>query len=116
MKSAYDRSNCIQKAAAMVMGHRYSALQYLCDNQKTVNTKVLERELDRLRDESKLDGIFLREVSKLLLSDEMKTALLDAKAVAMKNTIAARIPECGDFGGIAQNLAYVCEQLGIEEN
>lgn len=49
------------------------------------------------------------------LSDEIKAALLDAKAIAMKNTIAARIPESGDFGGIAQNLAYVCEQLGIKD-
>lgn len=47
---------------------------------------------------------------------EIKSALLDAKAVAMKNTIAARIPECGQFGGIAQNLQYVCEQLGITDS
>ena len=45
---------------------------------------------------------------------EIKRALLEAKTIAMKNTIAARIPECGDFGGIAQNLAYACEKLGIE--
>jgi hypothetical protein len=47
---------------------------------------------------------------------EIKSTLLEAKAVAMKNTISARIPECGDFGGIAQNLAYVCEQLGITDS
>lgn len=50
------------------------------------------------------------------ITKEIVNALLDAKSVAMKNTIAARIPECGDFGGIAQNLAYVCEQLGITDS
>lgn len=47
---------------------------------------------------------------------EIIEALLDAKSIAMKNVFAARIPECGDFGGIAQNLQYVCEQLGITDS
>lgn len=66
MTNPYDRRNCIQKAASMVIGCRYDYLQDLCDNQKTVSTRRLARELERLREESKLDGIFLREVSKQL--------------------------------------------------
>lgn len=66
MGNPYDRKNCIHKAAAMVIGSRYDYLQDLCDNQKTVSTRRLAQELERLREESKLDGIFLREVSKQL--------------------------------------------------
>lgn len=66
METPYCEKNCIQKAASMILGHRYDLLQDICDNQKTVSTKKLAKELERLREESKLDGIFLREVSKNL--------------------------------------------------
>ena len=48
------------------------------------------------------------------LTDELKQCLFDAKRISMHNTMAARIPECGDFGAIAQNLAYICQEFGIE--
>lgn len=54
--------------------------------------------------------------SAIVVESAVKIALLDAKALAMRNTIEARIPECGDFGGIAQNLAFVCDQLGIKDS
>lgn len=38
-------------------------------------------------------------------------ALKEARDLAMKNTLAARIPECGDFAEIAQNLDWVITQL-----
>lgn len=66
MANPYDKKNCIHKAAAMIAGSRYDYLQDLCDNQKNVSTRRLAQELERLREESKLDGIFLREVSKQL--------------------------------------------------
>ena len=56
-------------------------------------------------------GFKVKEITK-----EIIDALLDAKQVAMKNVFAARTPECRDFGGIAQNLQYVCEQLGITDS
>ncbi len=34
-------------------------------------------------------------------------ALKRARDTAMKYTLVARIPECGHFGGIAQDLDYV---------
>lgn len=37
--------------------------------------------------------------------------LKDARATAMRFTMEARAPECGEFGGIAQNLDWVCGQL-----
>jgi hypothetical protein len=45
------------------------------------------------------------------LTGEMMDALIEAHDTAMLMTVQARVPECGDFGGIAQNLAYVLERL-----
>jgi hypothetical protein len=42
----------------------------------------------------------------------LMAALHDARDVAMHNTAAARIPECGDFGRIAQNLDWA---IGLME-
>lgn len=39
--------------------------------------------------------------------DELNTA----RITAMHNTMAARVPECGDFGAIAQTLDYVIAEL-----
>jgi hypothetical protein len=40
-------------------------------------------------------------------------ALHDAREVAMHNTAAARIPECGDFGRIAQNLDWAIGMMEL---
>lgn len=45
------------------------------------------------------------------LSAELMRALGDARELAMHNTAAARIPECGDFGNIAQNLDWAVEEI-----
>jgi hypothetical protein len=42
---------------------------------------------------------------------ETLRALKNARDLAMKNTLAARIPECGDFGHIAQDLDYVLNDI-----
>ena len=42
---------------------------------------------------------------------ETLCALKNARDLAMKNTLAARIPECGDFGHIAQDLDYVLNDI-----
>lgn len=43
--------------------------------------------------------------------EHIKPHLLKLKALAMENTVKARIPECGDFGHIAQDLDYICNLL-----
>lgn len=46
----------------------------------------------------------------------VKRELIAARDRAMRMTMAARIPECGDFGAIAQALDYVVNKLYPEEN
>jgi hypothetical protein len=56
------------------------------------------------------DAIRLAE---LVQGDVFARELRSSLAIAMQNTVAARVPECGDFGSIAQSLYWVCNQLGI---
>ncbi len=46
------------------------------------------------------------------LTPEQKRALVDARNTAMLWTAKARIPECGEFGKIAQDLDWLLDQLG----
>jgi len=50
------------------------------------------------------------------LTDEHKAILKECRNQAMRLTLEARIPEAGAFGGIAQDLDYLCEQLGIKND
>jgi len=53
------------------------------------------------------------------LTDEEKAVLRECREQAMKWTVQGRIPECGAFGEIAQDLDWLCDQLaahGIKEN
>jgi hypothetical protein len=45
------------------------------------------------------------------VAQQVKRALQDACNLAMRNTLAARIPECGDFGAIAQDLSWALDNL-----
>ena len=49
-----------------------------------------------------------------LTPDQIK-ALEQARSTAMHMTAAGRIPECGDFAAIAQNLDWLCNSFGIKE-
>lgn len=49
------------------------------------------------------------------LTDEHKAILKECRDRAMEWTMKARIPECGVFSMIAQDLDYLCGQLGLEE-
>jgi hypothetical protein len=52
------------------------------------------------------------------LTDEEKAVLRECREQAMKWTVQARIPECGAFGAIAQDLDWLCDKLaahGIKE-
>lgn len=50
------------------------------------------------------------------LTDEHKAILKECRNQAMRWTLEARIPEAGAFGGIAQDLDYLCGQLGIKND
>jgi hypothetical protein len=45
------------------------------------------------------------------LTDDQRTALIDARNEAMQWALKGRIPESGAFAGIAQNLDFLCNQI-----
>jgi hypothetical protein len=45
------------------------------------------------------------------LTDEEKAVLRECRERAMKWTVQGRIPECGAFGEIAQDLDWLCDKL-----
>lgn len=47
------------------------------------------------------------------MSADCWRALAEAREVAMRHTMEARIPECGEFGGIAQNLDFAMNELAV---
>lgn len=48
------------------------------------------------------------------LTDEQIKALMRARHTAMLMTCKARVPECGEFSAIAQDLDWLCESLGTK--
>ena len=48
------------------------------------------------------------------LTDEQTKALMQAHRTAMLMACKARVPECGEFSAIAQDLDWLCESLGIK--
>ena len=50
----------------------------------------------------------------LPLTDEQIKALMQAHRTAMLMTCKARVPECGEFAAIAQDLDWLCESFGIK--
>ena len=48
------------------------------------------------------------------LTDEQINALMQAHRTAMLMTCKARVPECGEFAAIAQDLDWLCESFGIK--
>lgn len=50
------------------------------------------------------------------LTDEQIKVLMQAYHTAMLMTCKARVPECGEFSAIAQDLDWLCESLGIKED
>jgi len=43
--------------------------------------------------------------------DEIISALRRARNTAMEQTVRARIPECGNFGAIAQDLDFLMDEI-----
>lgn len=48
-----------------------------------------------------------------MINRSISAALIRARNTAMFQSIYARIPECGHFGNIAQDLSYACDAMGI---
>ena len=53
-------------------------------------------------------------VARVPLTDEQIKALMQAHRTAMLMTCKARVPECGEFAAIAQDLDWLCESFGIK--
>jgi hypothetical protein len=51
-----------------------------------------------------------------LLRQEHKAILMECRNQAMRWTLQARPPEAGAFGAIAQDLDYLCAQLGVKND
>lgn len=47
--------------------------------------------------------------------ENIRKVLAECRDIAMEWTLRGRIPECGKFGEIAQDLDYLCDQLGEME-
>ena len=50
----------------------------------------------------------------MALTPEQIKALMQAHSTAMFMTCKARVPECGEFAAIAQDLDWLCESFGIK--
>lgn len=50
------------------------------------------------------------------LTGEHKAILMECRNQAMRWTLGARIPEAGAFSRIAQDLDYICAQLGVKND
>lgn len=48
-----------------------------------------------------------------MMDRSIGAALLRARNTAMSQAVTARVPECGRFGDIAQDLDWVCSEMGI---
>lgn len=52
-----------------------------------------------------------RTIERCAIPDNALQAIKDACLEAMHYTLAARIPECGNFGEIAQNLSFALQEI-----
>lgn len=52
-----------------------------------------------------------RMIERCAIPDNALQAIKDACSEAMHYTLAARIPECGNFGEIAQNLSFALQEI-----
>ena len=52
-----------------------------------------------------------RTIERCAIPDQAMQAIQEACRSAMHYTAAARIPECGEFGAIAQNLSFALQEI-----
>ena len=61
-------------------------------------------------------GVDMDKLSKYAkLTPDIQRALIESRDLAMRNTMAAKIPECGYFGAIAQNLDFIVSEFGLSD-
>ncbi len=59
----YDYSNTIQKAASLARGDRLIALETICENQKHVTTRKLQKLVTKLWDEDRMTAWHLKALA-----------------------------------------------------
>jgi hypothetical protein len=82
-------------------------------NEDSVNVKISERNWSEMRAEHEAMKAEIRAAA-FDDAEDLKGALVAlkrARDAAMKHTLVARIPECGVFGEIAQDLDWAIDQL-----
>ena len=90
-------------------------LQCSAGDLESYSTKLMDgytADVERI-----LDAVFpmtVLPVAREPLTDEQTKALTQAHRTAMLMTCKARVPECGEFAAIAQDLDWLCESFGIK--
>lgn len=108
-----SKTLCISVAACLRHLHSENQrIKHLAD-EAMAEVKRLEVE-SRIREaELRLQDAKIAQLrSRPALSDERIDALRAARNLAMRHMAAARIPECGEFGKIAQGLDAVLNTIG----
>lgn len=90
------------------LGNKFNIIEEVKALEAQIEQYQQKETLDKITSLSEELGLYSHQNKK-----EIEKCLKDARSTAMINTYNARIPECGDFGDIAQNLDYVCNELGI---
>lgn len=63
MRSPYGFSETIAKAASRARGDRLGKYYLICEGQKTISTKRLERILDELQESDRLDAVHFKSLA-----------------------------------------------------
>lgn len=88
---------------------------YVLIAEKYLEEMIGSEQMDQLRQSCRFP-VSKHKPSTQSLTDEYKAILKECRDKAMDWTVCGRIPECGMFSQIAQDLDYLCEQLGIDND
>ena len=115
MRQAWDDAQ--QDAAAEAHEVERLRERLIVESQRTAEEKRRAAQpAEQHRMQAQMHSEARAELARILtlwspITEEMVAALRSARDIAMNNTMSARIPECGDFGVIAQNLEAVLNKL-----
>ena len=79
----------------------------------TENQRLLDRIIDRIQQYDRASAAPQPVALEPLTPEQIKT-LMQAHRTAVLMTCKARVPECGEFAAIAQDLDWLCESLAIK--
>lgn len=82
MSNPYDIANTLAKAASRARGDRLGKLYSICESQKTISTRSLERIVDELAFSDALDAIHFRKLAN-------RIAELEADNLSNRNRLQA---------------------------